>query len=86
MKVKELKNILNEFNDEDIVILQKDSEGNGYSPLSGYDEMTYVAENTWSGDVYIKELTSEHKEFGYTEEDLYDGDDGVNAIILFPVN
>jgi hypothetical protein len=53
MKVKELKELLNEFDNELEIILQKDSEGNGYSPLSGADNNSvYIADSTWSGDVY----------------------------------
>lgn len=35
------------------VILQKDSEGNGYSPLSGidYHNLAYLPECTWAGEV-----------------------------------
>ena len=34
------------------VILQKDAEGNGYSPLCDADERMYEATSTWSGEVY----------------------------------
>lgn len=35
------------------VILQKDAEGNGYSPLHDVDgNAIYVPDTTWSGDVY----------------------------------
>lgn len=34
------------------VILQKDAEGNGYSPLVDADERMYEATSTWSGEVY----------------------------------
>lgn len=55
MNVKELIEILSEFDPDAEVILQKDSEGNGYSPLSGADhDAVYVADanSTWSGTVY----------------------------------
>ena len=38
MKLKELKEIIKDMDDESIVILQKDGEGNGYSPLEGVDD------------------------------------------------
>lgn len=37
MKVKELQKLLSECDPESEVILQKDPEGNGYSPLYGVD-------------------------------------------------
>lgn len=37
MKVKELKKLLEDIPDNYLVILSKDSEGNGYSPLYTVD-------------------------------------------------
>ena len=46
MKVKELQKI----DGDRIVILQKDIEGSGYSPLEYMDdEVAYRADSTWSG-------------------------------------
>ena len=84
MNVKELKEILNEFDDNDLVVMSKDSEGNRYSPLFTTEEISYAADSTWSGEVGIRELTKEHIEIGYSEEDLVEN--GVNAIALYPVN
>jgi hypothetical protein len=33
MKVSELKKLLERFDDDDLLILARDAEGNGYSPL-----------------------------------------------------
>lgn len=53
MKVKELLAELADVDPEAEVILQKDSEGNGYSPLACVDtDAVYIAETTYSGDVY----------------------------------
>lgn len=84
MIVKELKELLNQFNDNDIVIIAKDSEGNGHSPLDDIWEGKYKADSTWFGEVGLRELTDELIESGYSEEDLLE--DGVNAIILCPIN
>lgn len=49
MKVKELRDYMNSIpigRDNDPVIIQKDSEGNGYSPLSGVDENSFYSKNT----------------------------------------
>lgn len=84
MTVKELKKILKGIDDDRIVILQKDAEGNGYSPLAGLDdECNYRADSTWSGDVGYEKLTPELEERGYSEDDIVDG---APALILYPIN
>ena len=84
MKVKELKKLLEKVDDERIVILQKDGEGNGYSPLYCIDdESVYQADSTWSGEVKYEKLTAELKKQGYSEEDCGEGEP---ALILCPVN
>ncbi len=60
MTVKQLKKLLEKFDDKDIVVLSKDGEGNGYSPLSDYGDEYYIADSTWSG------------ELAYTEKDFKD--------------
>lgn len=84
MKVKELKELLNQFDDENIVIMSKNSEGNNFSPLSDIDECNYRAETTWYGEIGLRELTDEDIADGYSEEDVLE--DGENAIVLWPVN
>lgn len=53
MTVDELIEALQEISDNDcgdcMIIIQKDAEGNNYSPLSSIDEDGYVAETKWSG-------------------------------------
>jgi hypothetical protein len=86
MKVRELRELLSTASDDDEVILSKDAEGNGHSPLASAWPGIYVPDCTWSGDVYLRELTDEDRKQGYTEEDLYNGDDGRPAIVLIPTN
>jgi|WetSurMetagenome_2_1015567.scaffolds.fasta_scaffold513959_2 hypothetical protein len=86
MKVRELRELLAGVADDDEVVLSKDAEGNGYSPLAGGWSAIYVPDSTWSGDVYMRELSAEDREQGYTEEDLYDGADGQLAFVLSPTN
>ena len=46
MNVKELKEAIANLPDEMEVVLQKDSEGNGYSPLSDVDtDAVYIPEH-----------------------------------------
>lgn len=53
MKVKDLIEALSSLDQDAEVILAKDPEGNGYSPLSRVDsEAVYVPITTWHGEVY----------------------------------
>ena len=51
MKVRELIEELSKLNPEFDVIMQKDGEGNSYSPCAGVDITHYMPETTWSGEV-----------------------------------
>lgn len=85
MNIKELKKIIDNLPDDMEVILQKDSEGNGYSPLSGGDtEAVYIPEEGWYGEVYSTKWTAE-------DADMEDEDwDGILAqprvLVLYPMN
>ena len=60
MKVRELIDLLAKMNPERVVVLQKDAEGNGYSPLRGADDNArYLARCTWDGEVKRETLTDE---------------------------
>lgn len=86
MKVKELKKLLEGVDDERIVIMQKDGEGNGYSPLDNIDSNSvYIPDSSWSGEVKYEKLTPTLESFGYTEEDCDDGT-GEPAVVLTPIN
>lgn len=83
MKIKELIEYLQGIEDQDrIVIMSKDGEGNAYSPFCGDHSVGwYEPESTWSGDVH-------------SEEDIQDGfgiDENGNpvgepCIVLWPIN
>jgi hypothetical protein len=73
-----------------VVIVQKDAEGNDYSPLKGADnEAWYAAESTWSGIVY-GQAPNFPPGVDADEEDFEDEDetpaDAVPCVVLFPVN
>ena len=52
MKVKKLIGLLSKMPLDSEIILQKDGEGNSYSPLEGVDgDCIYTPNTTWSGDV-----------------------------------
>lgn len=80
--IKELESIENK---ERIVIMQRDAEGNGYSPLYSIDDTSaYKATTTWFGEVGFEKLTEELKKAGYNEEDIMT--DGQPCLVLCPVN
>lgn len=71
--VAELIAELRELPGDSPVVLQKDSEGNGYSPLVGAEASFYLANSTWIGECY----------------DPADPDRPVGAVpcvVLYPVN
>lgn len=86
MNIKELKEYIKNLPDDMEIILQKDSEGNGYSPLEGGDsECIYEAETTWGGEVYSLEFGAEGNGF---EEDEWEEikTNFPKVLVLFPVN
>jgi hypothetical protein len=59
MRSHELAAVLLKHPDVEL-ILQKDAEGNGYSPLCGVDfDVVYIPDNTWSGAVYDTRWSAE---------------------------
>lgn len=93
MTVRELIEALQAVEDQEaLVVLQKDAEGNGYSPLDddGVTEGAYIPGSTWYGEVYLlpQDLDDEAREQGFTEDDVATpGQDGaVAAVVLVPIN
>ena len=79
MTVGGLKTALEAFPDDTIVVMAKDGEGNGFSPLYEGTLERYEAESTWSGEVL----------YTNDQDDDVDGsesEDGVPAVILWPTN
>jgi hypothetical protein len=85
MKVKELLAALAEADPEADVILQKDAEGNGYSPLAGADlNAVYMPDSTWSGDVYSMEWTAD--DACMTAAEWAEMQAKPRCVVLHPVN
>lgn len=82
MTVQELIKELQEQDPNRIVILQRDGEGNGFSPLSCAWAGIYRAETPWHGEIGLETLTESDKENGFSELDLIVG---VPALILRPI-
>jgi hypothetical protein len=85
MTIKELRLMLQDLPDDMEVILQKDSEGNGYSPLSGGNsEAVYIPDSTYSGDVYSMDWNADDYCMG--EEEWLEIKAKPRALILYPIN
>lgn len=72
------------------VVLSRDAEGNGYSPLADAGESMYVAETTWHGDCYmtpeaLAEQMARPDNPGWSEEDAAP-EGAERVIVLGPVN
>jgi hypothetical protein len=70
MKIKELKEQLNKYDDESIVILQLDSETGDHAPLDAIWSGIYVATSEYYGEILADEDIAEY---------------GVECIILCPI-
>lgn len=85
MNVKELREVVANLPDDMEVILQKDAEGNNFSPLEGADPNSiYVSESTWSGDVYSTDWSA--WDAGMDKEDWEEFKKNPRALVLYPVN
>jgi hypothetical protein len=85
MNVKELKEAIKDLPDDMQVFIQKDSEGNGYSPLEGADPYCiYIPDSTWSGEICSTNYTAEEMEM--TEKEWAKFKKKKKSLVLFPVN
>lgn len=70
------------------VVMSKDAEGNGYSPLADAGEGMYLAETTWAGMVYVTPeqlAVLKTQGGGWSDEDAAP-DDAERVVVLGPVN
>ncbi|MEO1477764.1 MAG: hypothetical protein AAFV01_04225 [Bacteroidota bacterium] len=81
MTVKELRRELELFDDDDLVVLQRDPEGNGFSRLDSAYLGAYAEYQYGRGEVGLVELTPEAQANGFDEEDVVDGP---RAVVLVP--
>lgn len=85
MTVKELKAILAHLPDEMEVIMQKDIEGNGYSPLNEVDGgMIYIPETPWSGEVLDPAWDAEDVDID--EDEWEEIREVPKVVVLIPAN
>lgn len=71
--------------DDTPVILAKDAEGNGYSPLASFELAMYEPESTWSGQTYPTPEEMAQPGSGWGEDDAAP-DGAVRVVELGPVN
>lgn len=84
MNVRELIDDLLQMDPEAQVILQKDAEGNGYSPLYCTGVGVYEPDSAWSGEFYDAEWSAEDADM--SEEEWAVMLSQPRAIVLAPVN
>ena len=84
MNVKELIDYLLGFDPETEIVIQKDAEGNGYSPLAGADVGHYIPDSTWSGDFYDVDWTAD--DCCMDDDEFEEMKNRPRAVVLYPVN
>lgn len=87
MNVKELKQVIENIPDDVQVILQKDAEGNRFSPLCECDGgCVYVPDSSYSGEVYqccyMEDITDDLE----IEEWEEIKNNNKKCLVLIPVN
>lgn len=75
--VKELIEALQKLDQDSIIVMSSDPEGNSYDTLCSIEPMMYA-----DGEIGYDKLTPELKKHGYTEEDLLT--DGRKAVVFWP--
>ena len=83
MIVKELKELIKDLDDDVLVILASDSEGNRYSRLADGWFGYYVADNAWEGDCYGESAEVEEMDEEEYKETIKGG---VKMVCLTPWN
>lgn len=83
MTKKDLIEILqaSDLPDGAMIVLSRDSEGNGFQ------ELRDVEESIWSprdGETHIRKLTPELVKLGFDVDDIYAGDDAQDCFTLWP--
>jgi len=86
MKIAELKKAIEQFDDDMEIILQKDGEGNGYSPLADVNgNAIYIPTSTWSGDIYSTEWSADDACLDIDDWEEFKSSNP-NCVVLAPIN
>lgn len=84
--VGELKKLLADLDDDMVVVQSKDSEGNGYSPLSGYSIEVYAPVTTWYGELWHPYDDEDYWGEILDPEEHVRPENAVDCIVLWPTN
>lgn len=85
MNIKHLKELIKNLPDDMEVILQKDAEGNSFSPLSDADSNgIYIPITSWHGDVYDSAWTADDADMD--EKEWEEIKSKTKTLILRPIN
>jgi hypothetical protein len=84
LTVGQLKAALADVPDEIEVILSRDEEGNGFSPLAQIDDGLYEPDSSYEGMVWVPDSAIGSPQ-GYTEEDRAP-EEAYAVITLWPTN
>lgn len=85
MTKAELIEALKDVPDSTQIIMAKDSEGNGYSPLADVDiNCVYTGRNSYSGDIYDTRWTADQA--GVYEDEWEEIKSIGTCILLWPIN
>jgi len=89
LRKKDLIKLLKPYNDNDIIILQKDFEGTGdKKPLGKIKKCVYLPHphDKRAGQTYIRKLSDKLIAQGFSEKDLCpDKARGLPSIVLIPI-
>ena len=86
MTVNELRECLKGVAGGRLVVMSRDSDGTGFSPLTEVECAAYRADGSRSGETGIEALTDALREQGYGDEDVLSGAGVVPALVLYPTN
>lgn len=83
-KVAELIKVLKEYDDDTLIVMSSDAEGNSYSPLSSFCEGYYAPENTWSGTFFTDEDIEDDEEEEIFDEEMKEK--AIKCLVIWPIN
>lgn len=81
MKAKQLKEILAQCDDDDVIIIASDPEGNSFHQLGELSVGVYAWDDE-EEEIGIRKLTLELEKDGYSEEDVMKN--GIFCTVLWP--
>lgn len=67
------------------IVMSKDAEGNGHSPMASALQAMYVLETTFSGEIYPTNDQVDDEDSGYDDEDR-PPEDAEPVVLLIPTN